>query len=786
MVQRRYRNKIVVNNKLDERLKRSALEWQTTFDAMNDGVMLLDREGKILRCNRAAIKLTGKSPSEILGLTCGDVFKKDMFTSKFLKEKISRSRRLNFTFKFGNKWIKTSVDPVLDREGNLTSAVLVISDITSHRRYQKKAREERERAQKFLDIAGVIILFLGADGKVKLINKKGCEILGYAEKEVIGKNWFDNFIPARIRSNVLNVFKDIKQGRLHEYVENYVLTRNGEERLIAWYNTVVTDSRGKLIGTLSSGGDITERKRAEDELERERNLLRTLIDSFPDAIYIKDRESRFVVANTSIGKIMGVEDPDELIGKTDFDFYPEKNASAFYEDEKEILKTGKPIINKEESLVDGEGNERWILTTKVPLVESGGVVTGVIGIGRDITEQKRAEEKLHEKERQLLHAQKMEAVGRLAGGIAHDFNNILTAIIGYADYLLMKGISGDESIRNYIEEIKKAGFRAAGLTRQLLAFSRRQVLAPKVVDLRTIIKNLENMLKQLIGEDIDFRVEVDETPMNIMADESQIEQIIVNLVVNARDAMLSGGKLVVRTQKVDFDSLDCEKHPGINSGSYVMLIVSDNGVGMAPEVKEHLFEPFFTTKEVGRGTGLGLATIYGIIKQVGGFISVYSEEGKGTVFKVYFPFFSSEPQTTVEKGRIKDELTGSETILVVEDDDVVRGFIRAVLEMYGYIVVSMKNPQEALNYLDLPGNPCDLLVTDMVMPGMNGKELAERACLSRSSLKVIYISGFQEHMLFKKFSDDGIAFLEKPFQQYELLSMVREVLEGKGTNKVGG
>lgn len=461
-----------------------------------------------------------------------------------------------------------------------------------------------------------------------------------------------------------------------------MLTKSGEQRLIAWHNTRVTDSRGRFIGTLSSGEDITERKRTEEELARERNLLRTLIDSFPDVIYIKDTESRFLVVNKSVGKIMGVSKPEELIGKTDFDFYPEEYASGFYRDEQQIVKTGKPIINKEEIVVDWEGNRRWTLTTKVPLFDSNGAVTGVIGIGRDITEQKKAEEELRDTERQLLQAQKMEAVGRLAGGVAHDLNNMLTAIIGYPDYLLMEERLNDR-VKNYLQEIKKAGTRAAPLTHQLLAFSRRQVMVPRVMNLNAVVQNLEKMLKQILGEDIEFRTDLGEDLMNGMADESHIEQIIMNLAVNARDAMPDGGKLTIKTQNQELDESYCKNHTDVKPGRYVVLLVSDTGVGMDKKTQELIFEPFFTTKELGKGTGLGLSTVYGIIKQMDGHIWVYSEPGKGTAFKIYFPSITGEVQPQKEQELVAENLTGSETVLIAEDEDLVRNLTVTILEMYG-------------------------------------------------------------------------------------------------------
>jgi CheY-like chemotaxis protein len=366
-------------------------------------------------------------------------------------------------------------------------------------------------------------------------------------------------------------------------------------------------------------------------------------------------------------------------------------------------------------------------------------------------------------EEQLRQAQKMEAVGRLAGGVAHDFNNLLTIITGYSE-LLLNSPEVEEERRNKLEEIRKAGERAALLTRQLLAFSRKQVLAPRILDLNAVVENLRKMIDRLIGEDIDFMT-IPHTPLNMVkADPGQVDQILMNLVVNARDAMPHGGKLTIETANVEFDEEYARSHLPSLPGQYVMIAVSDTGTGMDPDTQRHIFEPFFTTKGTGKGTGLGLAMVYGIVKQSGGFIWVYSEQGVGTVFKVYFP--CAEELTELHSPSVQEPglLRGTETILVAEDEAGLRTLIRETLGRHGYKVLEAGDGKEAVSVSSGYQEPIDLLIADVVMPQMSGRELAERVTTARPETRVLYISGYTDDAIVQHgVLDPNTAFLQKPF-----------------------
>ncbi len=512
-----------------------------------------------------------------------------------------------------------------------------------------------------------------------------------------------------------------------------------------------------------------ERSRQKRALRRNQLLLRRVIDTTPSFIFVRDRDGRFVLANRSLAEYYDTT-VEEMLGRRDADFNPHaEEVAAFLADDREVL-TLRRTVRREETVTEPRtGERRWFHVIKTPLVLPGGEDALVLGIVADVTERKRLEE-------QFYQSQKMEAIGQLAGGVAHDFNNLLTVILGNVEFLL-GDLPPDDKRREELSEVRDAAARAAGLTRQLLAFSRRQVVEARPLDLNALVTGVEKLLRRLLGEDVELSTALGPELGTVVADAGQLEQVLVNLAVNARDAMPEGGRLTIETANVELDEEYAASHISVVPGPHVMLAVSDTGVGMDEQTKLRIFDPFFTTKEPGKGTGLGLATVYGIVKQNGGNIWVYSERGRGTSFKIYFPRTEAVVRR-ITPGSMPAVEGGIETILLAEDEEAVRRLAQRVLEAQGYTVLAAATPAEALKLARRHEGTIDLLVTDVVMPGMSGPDLAREVVVERPDMRVLYVSGYTHDAVTRhRVLPEGATFLQKPFTAPALARRVRAVLD---------
>jgi PAS domain S-box-containing protein len=640
--------------------------------------------------------------------------------------------------------------------------IMTCEDITDRRRYEEAIGRERDQAEMYLDIAGVMLVALNAQGNITMMNRRGREILGYREDEIIGKNWFDVCLPTELREEVKSVFEKLMAGGIAsvEYYENPVFTKDGEQRILEFHNTVLHDDSGRIVGIFSSGEDVTERKKAEEDLKSSETRYRQLADVTFEGIIFHD-EGVLLRANDQFFQMFGYE-PDELVGTQII----EKTLTL---DSLKTVRTKIAERSPESYVAMGlrkDGTTFPIeIRARIREVEGKQIRAAAI---RDLSMLKNLEA-------QLLQAQKMEAVGTLAGGIAHDFNNLLQTVLGYSEFMLQRKKEGEPDYAD-LQKIYQAGKRGADLVKNLLTFSRRVDTHYLPVDLNQEITAVRGLLSRTIPKTININLHLSGNVEYIKADPSQISQVLMNLGVNARDAMPDGGTLTIETTEIQLDE-KCNTYPEAKPGSYVLLTISDTGQGMDNETLSHIFEPFFSTKEVGKGTGLGLATVYGIVKQHQGRIICYSELGHGTTFKIYLPAIQTKKEletTTLEKAIAG----GTETVLLVDDDDDIRDLVATFLIEFGYSVITAGNGEQALEIYQRDDAGISLIILDLIMPVMDGRQTLAQILRIDPKARVVIASGYSEGGTANGVMESGAkGFVQKPYNMKQLLTAIREILD---------
>ncbi len=593
--------------------------------------------------------------------------------------------------------------------------------------------------------------------------------------------WWRSQIHADDRPRVVEGIRGVLENGGYFWHDEYrYRCASGDYAFIADRAYVLRDDEGRPLRMIGAMMDVTDRRRAEDALLESNTTLRTLVQASPLAIAVAGPDRKLRLWNPAAERLFGWNEsgvlgrPFPAVSRSEADGLPALLDRTL---------RGESVTAAELSCVRRDGTEVDVSLSTAPLVDVRSGILGAMAVASDVTERRSAETRRLQLEDQLRKSQKMEAVGRLAGGIAHDFNNLLTAISGYAE-LLQGGFAVGDARRDHAEEILRSSGRATTLTRQLLAFSRRQVLQPRPLNVNSVIQGIDGLLRRLIGEHAELSMKLDPRLGLVKADQGQLEQVIINLTLNARDALAaSGGHVSFETREVELGPEYVSRHGRERAGRHVMLAVSDTGCGMDKATLSHMFEPFFTTKELGKGTGLGLATVYGIVKQSGGDIWVYSEPGIGSIFKIYLPLSeeADRPRLPADVDP-KPPRQVDETVLLVEDTEVIRRLLREVLTRRGYHVLLAANGEEALDVAAAHAGPIHLLISDVIMPRLNGRELARRLCPVRPDMSVLFMSGYTEDAIAKHgILDPGTHFLEKPFTHGALMAKIREILDARST-----
>jgi two-component system, cell cycle sensor histidine kinase and response regulator CckA len=750
-----------------------------------------DLEHNVIWSNEAFRKATGLSRKELEGKKCyaawglskiclGCPVVTAMKTGEPCEGEMTPENQDHWPDHLGS-WL-TSASPIRDSDGEIIGAVETAYEITGRRKSDDLLRESEARFRSMLNSLVDGVICTDTQGRVEMLNPLAETLTGWKNEEARGMPLDEVFriVGGKTRKAVENpVSKVLREGMIIGLANSTVLiARDGTERPIADSGAPIRDEQGNVAGVVLVFRDQSRERAAQKALAKAARRYRELVHNANSAIIRWDCHGEIKFFNEYAQKFFGYK-AGEAIGKHVGILVPEKQSdgadlSTLIRD---IASHPECYVNNINENICRDGRRVWMAWTHRAILDDRGQVAEILAVGSDITDRKRAEEERDRLQVQSLQNQKMEAVGRLAGGVAHDFNNMLGVILGHTEMALVDA-DPDSRLHEALEEIRKAARQSADLTQQLLGFARQQIVAPRVLNLNDTIEDMLGMLRRLIGEDIHLSWMPGPNLWSVRIDPTQVHQVLTNICANSRDAIAGVGKVLIETQNVTFDEMDCMTHAGIVPGDYVMMVLSDDGSGMDTDVLEHIFEPFFTTKTVGKGTGLGLATAYGIIKQCDGSIEACSEPGKGATFKIYLPRCEGEVAEVRTAGPAEMPKGRGETVLLVEDEAAILNMSKSMLENLGYRVLATRRPSEALRLARAHDGEIRLLMTDVVMPGMNGREMAERLREIRPGMKCLYMSGYTANIIAHRgILAEGVEFIQKPFTMRDLAVRIRKLLD---------
>jgi two-component system, cell cycle sensor histidine kinase and response regulator CckA len=761
---------ITERKQAEEMLRESEARFRALHNASFGGIVIHD-QGIILDCNQGFSDQTGYTIEELIGMDGLDLIAPEW--RELVRRNISQSQEQPYDAeglrKDGTRYPLTIRGKTTPYKGR-TVRVTEFRDITERKKAEEALRREQIFSKSVIEsLPGIFYLYSYTDLRLILWNREHESLLGYISEETKGRHVTDWHVP-EAKEAVLNTIEDVMtQGRAS--IEASLVAKDGH--LVPFILTGVKfEAEGQLY-LMGIGIDITERRQAEDRLRETVARFKALFNATSDSVILIEPDGTILDLNENSARRRDVG-PSAMLGKSLFSFLPPEAAFSRQRAVSEIL-AEKRLVQYEEMR-----NGKYYSIRLYPVLDALGKVIQVASFSRDITEHKMFEETMSRLQAQLHQSQKMEAVGQLAGGVAHDFNNMLGVILGHAE-LAMERVKPPNPLLINLEEIRKAAQHSAEITRQLLAFARKQTVAPKIIDLNETVEGMLKMLRRLIGEDIHLAWLPATSLWPVKVDPSQIDQILANLCVNARDAITGNGNIVVETGNSTFDEEYCAAHVGFATGEYVRLTVSDSGCGMDQSTLAHIFEPFFTTKGIGQGTGLGLATVYGAVKQNNGFINAYSEPGTGTKFTIYLPRYIGDAMLEPTEDTAEPALQGDETILLVEDDPSILKMATMMLQFLGYTVLAAGTPVEAISLAGEYKGQIHLLLTDVIMPEMNGRDLVGKLAEKRPDLKCLFMSGYTANVITHHgVLDEGVNFIQKPFSKNDLAIKIRQVL-GQGS-----